>query len=225
MRAELAVKPAAAKAGPPVVVTQPVDQTVRALLPTVFRVEASADPVPEFAWQYKTPIGGKWLNLADGAVCSGTATPSLTLPAPTVAMSGYQFRCIVRNSLGAVMSVAATLKVTELVAPSISRQPRDQPVALRPYRPDLYNQAVFSITASGDPPPKYQWQFRAHAEDDWSDVTNSDADDPVYRGATTPQLHITAEANMNGDQFRCVVTNAAGSAASEIGTLTVQKTP
>ena len=78
--------------------------------------------------------------------------------------------------------------------------------------------AVFTVAAGGTPTPSLQWQRRPAGSADWSDM----ADGGVYIGATDSTFTVTAAtAAMNGDRFRCVATNAAGSANSIAATLTV----
>ena len=66
--------------------------------------------------------------------------------------------------------------------------------------------ATFTVTASGTPPLSYQWQRNG------GDIA----------GATSSSCTIvSAAATDNGAQFRCRVTNSAGSATSNAATLTV----
>lgn len=68
--------------------------------------------------------------------------------------------------------------------------------------------AAFTAIATGTPPLRYQWQRRAAAGDSWVPVW----DDLTYSGVATATLTVArASAGMTGDQFRCVVTDLAGS--------------
>ena len=76
--------------------------------------------------------------------------------------------------------------------------------------------ANFSATASGLPAPTLQWQTRpANSNGAWSNVTTG-------TGATTAN-YTTAATTLadNGVQYRVVATNAVGSAASSLATVSV----
>lgn len=71
----------------------------------------------------------------------------------------------------------------------------------------------FSLAASGSG-LSYQWQQSSDGGQSWTDI--SGATSVSYKtGATTLQ--------MNGTQYRCVITNAVGSVTSGAATLTVQE--
>ena len=78
--------------------------------------------------------------------------------------------------------------------------------------------AVFTVAATGTPVPTYLWQRLPAGATTWSNLGNNAS----YAGVTTATLTVgsTTQA-MNGDQFRCVVTNSAGTATSGAVTLTV----
>ena len=78
--------------------------------------------------------------------------------------------------------------------------------------------ATFIVTTGGHPPPACQWQRLPAGSTIWEDLREGGS----YRGATSPTLTVSAAtAAMSGDQFRCIATNATGSAASNAATLTV----
>ena len=93
---------------------------------------------------------------------------------------------------------------TRMVPPAIQTQPVSVTVA-----PDV--RATFSVGASGDPAPTYQWQRQPAGGATWLDL----ADDATYSGAMTATLTVSAMTTaMAGDRFRCVVSNARGTATS-----------
>lgn len=64
----------------------------------------------------------------------------------------------------------------------------------------------FGMTASGSP-SSYQWQESTNGGTSWSNVTNGG----VYSGATTDSLTLTgAGAGVNGNTYRCLVTDGIG---------------
>ncbi len=79
--------------------------------------------------------------------------------------------------------------------------------------------ASFTATATGMATLKYLWQREAAGSSTWSDL----GDDATYTGTATGTLTvIDATAGMNGDQFRCVVSNGINpDASSNAATLTV----
>jgi len=74
-----------------------------------------------------------------------------------------------------------------------------------------------SVYATGNPTPTYQWQRMPTGSAVWSDLSDSS----IFIGTHNSQLSILSLVSMNGDQFRCVVRNMAGSVTSMVRTLTV----
>ncbi|MEO6785039.1 MAG: protease pro-enzyme activation domain-containing protein [Chthoniobacteraceae bacterium] len=67
------------------------------------------------------------------------------------------------------------------------------------------------VTATGNPAPAWQWQRLPAGGTTWANLTGGGA----YSGSATATLTITGTTiGMNGDQFRCIVTNAVGSTIS-----------
>jgi uncharacterized repeat protein (TIGR03803 family) len=108
------------------------------------------------------------------------------------------------------VGVVFRLRVTPQ-APVIVIQPSNRSVkAGRP--------AVFTVAATGLPAPTYQWQLSTNAGSSWTGLTNT----VPYSGTTTATLVVTsARFGLTGFQYRCVVTNSAGSTTSAAATLTV----
>ncbi|MBS0632828.1 MAG: pre-peptidase C-terminal domain-containing protein [Verrucomicrobia bacterium] len=106
----------------PAFTAQPVNVTVTAGTAASFTAAASGTPVPSLQWQSSADAGVTWANLSNGTTYSGATTGTLTVAAPTVALSGTQFRCLASNSAQAnVASAAATLTVNALnTAPTIT---------------------------------------------------------------------------------------------------------
>jgi hypothetical protein len=73
-------------------------------------VSASGAGPLTYQWQQST--GGSFNNISDVGIVSGATTDTLTLSLPTVAMSGYKYRCVVTGACSpAATSAAATLTV------------------------------------------------------------------------------------------------------------------
>ena len=78
--------------------------------------------------------------------------------------------------------------------------------------------ATFFVVGAGAPPLTFQWERMPGGSTAWTNL----ADNGTYGGSGTPKLVVSAAtAAMSGDQFRCVVSNAGGSATSTPESLTV----
>ena len=76
--------------------------------------------------------------------------------------------------------------------------------------------ATFEVSASGTGTLSYRWQQRSGADGEWTDIEGANG-----ASYTTP----ATTADMDGMQFRCVVTGGLGIAASDPATLTVIAKP
>ncbi len=184
----------------PGITAQPSSVTVAEGGTGTFRVTASGTGL-SYQWQYRTSAGGSWKS----ATASGNKTATLKVPA-TVGRNGYQYRCRVSNSAGTVWSAAATLTViSSAEKPVISTQPGNVTISEG-------QTAAFRVTASGTG-LSYQWQYRTSAGGSWKSATAS--------GNKTATLKVPATVSRNGYQYRCRVSNSAGTVYSSAATLTV----
>jgi hypothetical protein len=94
------------------------------------------------------------------------------------------------------------------VPPTITAQPLDRAIA-----PD--SPVSFTATASGYPAPTVQWQVSADGGTSYANIP----------GATSPTYSFTARASDDGNKYRAVFTNRAGSATSNAATLLVNDAP
>jgi formylglycine-generating enzyme len=80
----------------------------------------------------------------------------------------------------------------------------------------------FSVAAIGAPTPAYQWERIPAGGRGWMVLTN----DATYSNVTAARLNVTGVSPaMNGDQFRCLVSNSSGWVGSAAATLTVFAPP
>ena len=100
-------------------------------------------------------------------------------------------------------------------APTISQHPTDRTVNAGAAN------TRFSVTASGNPSPTYQWWWRPPSGT-WIIIQDGNFN---LTGSTTNTLTVVESlSHLNGYQFRCVVSNVHGSVTSNPATLTVNAT-
>ena len=99
-------------------------------------------------------------------------------------------------------------KEENVSAPVIMTQPQNATV-------DEGSSAAFTVVASGTR-LTYQWEVSADGTA-WADATDE--------GSTTNTLTVTATANNDGYQYRCIVTNPAGSVTSNAAKLSMITAP
>jgi hypothetical protein len=151
-----------------------------------FSVTATGTPTLTYQWR------------KNGTVIAGATSSSLVISSAQPSDAG-NYDVVVTNSAGSVTSTAVALTVsTGTVAPSISAQPVALNVAEN-------GRATFSVTASGNPSPTFQWR-RSGA---------------VIVGATNSTLVLANVQSSDAVSYDVVVTNSAGSATSNAATLTV----
>ncbi len=113
----------------------------------------------------------------------------------------YWWKC---NFSGTIGWIAESLLVVPTSAPSITQQPSNQSVTTG-------GTATFSVVATGSNPLGYQWQKNT--------VTLNDGGH--YSGCTTAALTVSGVDSNDVASYRCVVTNAYGSATSNPAALTL----
>lgn len=148
---------------------------------TKFTVTASGAGLT-YQWQYYT--GSKWTNSS----MTGNKTAALSLPV-TAARNGQLYRCVITDANGeTVISDTGKLKVKTV----ITVQPQDVTTSAG-------KTAQFTVTATGAG-LTYQWQY----------YTGSKWTSSGQTGNKTATLSIPATTARNGQQYRCVITDANG---------------
>jgi len=182
---------------PPVIATQPTNQTVVVGDTVSFTATASGTPAPTVQWQSSTAGGSTFSNIA-----GATSTAYAFTPVP--ADNGRQYRAVFSNVSGVATTSAATLTVNAAIsAPSMTTHPSNQTASPG-------GVASFSASAGGSP-AAVRWQVSRNGGSTFTDIDN----------ANSSTYSFTAVPADNGSQFRAVFTNSAGAATSNAAALTV----
>ena len=132
---------------PPLIATQPVNQSVLEGASAVFTVTATGGQPLAYQWQ------ANGTNLTEGANVTGSTSTNLTLSNVSAANVGT-YTVIVTNLAGTAVSSNASLTLTPS-APVIVMQPQSQG-AVQGTSPR------FAVTAIGTTPFSYQWSFNSN---------------------------------------------------------------
>ncbi len=159
-----------------------------------FAVTATGSPAPAFGYSGSFPPWAS-LNTSTGVI-SGTPTDTNNSP--------FTFTLTATNAGGtATQSFTLTVSATPL-APQITTQPTAQSVGLG-------QNATFTVAATGNPAPTYQWQRYRSGDSGFVALSDSGA----YSGTTTNTLTVSnVTSAMGGDLFQVVITNTNGSVTS-----------
>lgn len=93
----------------PTITTQPQDVEVKENETATFNVKVTGTEPLSYQWQQSTDKGSSWTNI-DSATSDTYTTVKTTMD-----MSGTQYRCVVSNSAGSIISDAVSLTVNEHV--------------------------------------------------------------------------------------------------------------
>jgi hypothetical protein len=204
----------------PSVTTQPSSTSVAQSSTATFTAAASGNPAPAVEWDYSSD-GTSFTPLSDGsfngATVSGSATGTLTVSNATAALDGYLFEAVFTNTFSGTphtaTSNAAALSVTH--APSVTTQPTSTEVAAG-------TSAQFTAAASGNPSPGVQWQVSTNGGTSYGNLTDGNG----VSGSSTGTLTLSnVTSTMNGNLYRAVFTNSAGSTNSNGAALAVDFAP
>ena len=183
---------------PIVIHQQPQDAFARRGETVKFTVEASGVGL-SYQWQYRTANSSSWKSVL--SLDARTSSISVTASALN---NGNQYRCVLKDSNGqSVTTDAAALNI--VTAPQITAQPENVTVTAG-------SEAQFRVVAEGGG-LSYQWQYSADNGATWNSSKSATG--------KTDTLTFKTSTAYNGRLYRCVVTNAAGTAVSSTAKLLV----
>ncbi len=178
--------PSSSTPSAPSITTQPENVTVNLGSSATFSIAAAGNPQPTYQWQ------------KSGVNIPGATGSSYTIPVVSLSDSGT-YDVVVTNSQGSVTSASAGLFVNATYAPpSISHQPSK-------VNTSVGGSASFSVSASGNPSPAYQWR----------------KDGVAIPGATSSSYTLTNISASEAGTYDVVVSNSQGSVTSSGAALTV----
>lgn len=195
----------------PSVTSNPTNDTICVNANTTYSVSATGFGLT-YQWQVNT--GSSWTNITNGGVYGGATTNTLSLTGVTSGMNNYKYRCVVSGTCApSATSASASLTITNAL--SITSHPSAATVCTG-------TPGTMSVAATaGGLNITYQWQVNSGSG--WSNATNG----AIYTGVTTNTITFANPTlAMNGNMYRCVVTNECGtSQTSNSATLTVNTSP
>jgi alpha-tubulin suppressor-like RCC1 family protein len=98
---------------------QPVDQTVSSGGTVTIGATATGIPAPNYQWQVSTDSGTTWTSLSNTMPYTGATTGTLTITSVTMAMNGYQYRCVASNGVNPDATSNAAMLTVDKAAASV----------------------------------------------------------------------------------------------------------
>ncbi len=202
----------------PIIVGQPVNQSVVPGQSVMFTATATGNPTPTVQWMVSTNGGKTFSPINTGVgtsdIPNGVST-TLTF-ASTLAQKGSVYEVVFSNSAGNVTSKAATL--SEVAAPVVTEDL--QSVSVAPG-----HTATFTAAATGYPAPSVQWQLSTDGGNTFTYFGGGKATTKFVNGVETATLSVTAIPEVDGYQFLAVFYNSTYLAFTSPATLTVPFAP
>ena len=155
-----------------------------------------------------TSLAYKWQGSSDGSTWAdipGATAATYSLASASLADNGRAFRVVVSNSAGSVYSSVAILTVTAATAaPTFTTQPTSTSALVN-------QQATFTVVVTGTPAPTLQWQVSTNGGTTFANCCG------------TANTYTTANltSSDNGNRYRVVASNSAGTVTSNVAVLTV----
>ncbi|MBR5342838.1 MAG: leucine-rich repeat protein [Oscillospiraceae bacterium] len=180
----------------PTITTQPTDPTI--IAGDTLRITVGASNATGYQWYWRKDSSASWSE----STVSTAQKPTLVYTNISAAKNGYQYRCKVSNSYGYVYTDTVTLTVRADARPMITTQPLSYVAS---------SGATIYFKVKAIDADSYQWYYRTGPSGSWNKST--------LTGCTTEKLTVKATLLRHGYQYRCKVTNAAGSVYSDAATL------
>ena len=178
----------------PIISAQPESITITEGAAAAFSV--SSPNAESYQWYWRKSADESWQKVS-------STKAGINYVNVGTAWNGYQFRCRVKNSAGGVYSKTATLTVVSCEnAPTITTHPKSVTI-------NEGESVTFRVEAENA--VSFQWYWRKNADDGWREVSST-AKSITYSNVRSA---------WNGYQFRCEVTNSAGSVYSKTATLKI----
>ena len=185
----------------PVITTQPTNLKAAEGQNVSFSITAAGEKM-SYQWYQSTDGGATFSAVAEAS--GKTAEYGFTAAA---SQSGNRYYCEVSNPAGSVRSETVTLTVVS--PPVITKQPKSVKSAVR-------KMVSFSVVAAGGE-LSYQWYVSMDGGKSFSKIAE-------VSGRTSKYCLRVDKASYDGNQYYCVVTNAAGQAVSQTVKLSVVST-
>jgi hypothetical protein len=179
--------------------TSPVPSGTNVTLTATVAPATRAGQVNFFTTASSTPVILGTTTVPTSGPTAGVA--KLIVQAPALGTHSYTAQWTGTVPLSLSNAVAYTVDAT----PVVTTQPTSQTV-------DVAQAATFTAAATGTPTPTVQWQLSTDGGSTWTTVTGA-------TGTTYTTPLVTASDNAN--QYRAVFTNSAGSATTNVASLTV----
>ncbi|MFN7312563.1 MAG: Ig-like domain-containing protein, partial [Bacteroidota bacterium] len=162
-----------------------------------------------YTWQVSTNAGSTYSTIStNGGIYSGVTTSTLNIT-NSLGTGGYQYRYSVQSSNGC-STTSNPVIIAEEALPTITIQP----VGVSSFSG---SSAQFFVDISGTPTASFQWQISSSLNGTYTNITPS----TVYAGVNTNVLVINNTSGLNGNFYRCVISNSCGTVTSSAASLTV----
>jgi hypothetical protein len=158
-----------------------------------------------YTWLTDNGSGG-----AAWSVISGAVNSTYNFNAASLALGSYEYEVAVSNTFLNLTSAPVTISVAQASFPILTLD--ISPLSTNEY---AAQSITYTVAFDGSHPITNQWQFSSNNGASFQDIV----------GATNSSLTLVDLQSINSGEYRCIASNADGSAASSIASLTVLPAP